>query len=387
MFKTIKDLEVDGKTILLRVDFNVPFDAVGRVLDDFRLQAAWPTVQYLLARRCKIVLLSHFSEDAGFGQGAPLNPEKMALLVGRLFGQPLRLAPEISGPAVGAAVAGLKEGEMILLPNLRDDPGEKQNDQTFAHKLAKLGDVFINDAFSVCHRAHASVATLPTLLPSAAGLLVQKEVAALQQVGQKIASATLVLGGAKISTKISLIGKFLNEAQNVLVGGALANNLLEFEGVAVGQSLVEKNLTPGLVEKIDIQSPKLHLPVDALVADDTAGKNIQTKTIANIETAQLILDIGPETTTLFTDIIKKAAVVVWNGPLGFFENESFFGGTRQVAQAVARAPFSVIGGGETILCARQAAGLGKFTHVSTGGGAMMDFLAGEKLPGLAVLGL
>ena len=386
MLKTPEQLEVAEKTVLLRVDFNVPFDEEGKILEDYRILAVKPTIEYLLKQGSRIVLLSHLSAPnklrAGFKEPTLA---QVALRASELFGVKVDFLPEIFSAKTEKYIREMKGGQLVLLENLRSEPGEEKNDEAFAAKLAGLGDVYINDAFGVCHRSHASLVSLPKLLPSAAGFLVAREIAVLEEVLKEISVATLIVGGAKISTKIKFIGKFLKEAANVLVGGALANNLLQREGLAVGRSLVEKDLTETDFEEIDLTSAKLHLPLDVLVARETENGLPEKRGAGNIKDDELIFDIGPETLELFCRIIQASPLVVWNGPMGFFEKEEFFAGTAKIAQCLAGVKKSVIGGGETVLAAQKAGTLGAYWHISTGGGSMMDFLSGEELPALKAL--
>ncbi len=385
--RKLQDLEVAQKTVLTRVDFNVAWDEQGNITETYRIKAAWPTIDYLVGQGAKVVLLSHLSGKNGFGQGGPRSLETIAKKASEIFGREIKFCPQVKGAEAKKCVEEAGWGEIIMLENLRTESGEEKGDRGFAEQLAELGDVYVNDAFGTCHRAHASMVLLPQLLPSAAGLLIQKEIRWLEEILEKVADLTVVLGGAKISTKIKFINKFLNEAEAVIIGGALANNLLKFKGLAVGASLVEKGLGLGDLEGLDLANPKLHLPVDAVAARDIQGNGRVVKAVGNIDGDEIILDIGPETREIFSKIIANAKGLVWNGPMGFFENDDFFAGTKTVAEAiVANKGFSVAGGGETVLCLDRLGLLGKFNYVSTGGGAMMDFLSGDSLPGLQALG-
>ena len=385
--RKLQDLDVAKKVVLTRVDFNVPFDEEGNIKETHRLKAAWPTIDYLLEREAKVVLLAHLSGKIGFKKNAPLSLETIAKKASEVFGREIKFCPRLTGEEAKKHIAETGFGEILMLENLRTEAGEEKGDRELAENLAELGDVYINDGFGVCHRSHASVVILPELLPSAAGLLIQKEVAWLEKVLAKTADLVVVLGGAKISTKMKFINKFLEEAKEVIIGGALANNLLKLKGLTVGSSLVEANLKAEDVKNIELTSSKLHLPVDVAVGNNLETENRQLKAVGKIEADEIILDIGDETAKLFSDIIAKAQGVVWNGPMGFFENEKFFTGTKKIAEAIAaNQNFSVVGGGETVLCLDRLGLLDRFSHVSTGGGAMMDFLSGDDLPGLRSLG-
>lgn len=386
MIKKLQDLEVENKKVLLRVDFNVPFSSSGEILDDTRILAVKPTLDYLIQKGCSVILLTHFSKAAGLHGETVFNLEKFAKAVGEILSHSIGSVHDVVGDLARQAARNLASGEILLLDNLRNDPGEKQNGNLFASKLASLGQVYINDAFGVCHRSHASVVSLPRLLPSGAGLLLQREMEMLQKSLQESRELTVIVGGAKISTKINFISRFLNKAQNVLVGGALANNLLKQKGLAVGQSLIEENIDQEKLKQIDLTTQKLHLPLDAVVAVNPQGKDKRETAIGQVKQDEIILDIGPETQKLFGSVIKESRVIIWNGPMGFFEKDEFFAGTRAVIKAIATSnAFSVVGGGETILCIKRSGLAGYFSHISTGGGAMMEFLLNPDLPGIMAL--
>ncbi len=382
--KFLKDIEVAQKRVLVRVDFNVSLDAAGRVVDDFRLRATLPTIQYLKARGAKIILLAHL--------GRPKDKDKFSLKpivekLSELLSQKVKLAPDCVGEEIKIMAQELKSGEILMLENLRWHPEEEKNDTFFAKQLAALGEVYINDAFGVSHRTHASVAAITQFLPSGAGLLLAKEVDNLTRVRDNPEHPLCaVIGGAKISTKIKLIQSFLNKAEDVILGGALANTMLHAKGIAIGRSFTETIDLPDL-KNLEITSSKIHLPLDAVLCENQEGTGaFRIGAVGSTGEQELILDIGPDSQKMFAGIIARAKMVVWNGPMGLFESKSFDGGTISVAQAiVASGAYSVVGGGETVAFLEKLGFIDKFSFVSTGGGAMMEFLSGEKLPGVEAL--
>ena len=382
--KFLKDIEVAQKRVLVRVDFNVSLDAAGRVVDDFRLRATLPTIQYLKARGAKIILLAHL--------GRPKDKDKFSLKpivekLSELLSQKVKLAPDCVGEEIKIMAQELKSGEILMLENLRWHPEEEKNDTFFAKQLAALGEVYINDAFGVSHRTHASVAAITQFLPSGAGLLLAKEVDNLTRVRDNPEHPLCaVIGGAKISTKIKLIQSFLNKAEDIILGGALANTMLHAKGIAIGRSFTETIDLPDL-KNLEITSSKIHLPLDAVLCENQEGTGaFRIGAVGSTGEQELILDIGPDSQKMFAGIIARAKMVVWNGPMGLFESKSFDGGTISVAQAiVASGAYSVVGGGETVAFLEKLGFIDKFSFVSTGGGAMMEFLSGEKLPGVEAL--
>ncbi|TSC53482.1 MAG: phosphoglycerate kinase [Parcubacteria group bacterium LiPW_39] len=404
--KLIRDIDVRNKRVLLRVDFNVSLDKQGRVIDDFRIRATLPTIRCLLEQKSKVILLAHlgrpleesskFNPPAGgqssppagdLPQGEKFSLRPVAERLSELLGREVRLAPDCVGEEVRSQVAKTSEGEILMLENLRWHPEEETNDAGFAKSLAELGEVYINDAFAVSHRAHASVEAITKFLSSCAGFLLEKEIVNLSRVRDNPEyPLCVIIGGAKISTKIKLIQSFLNQAQDIILGGALANTVLHAKGIAIGKSLIEEAMVPE-VKKLEITNTKLHLPVDAVLCTDREGKGIcRTGPVGKIGEQELLLDIGPDSEELFAHVIKQAKMTVWNGPIGLFEVEKFSHGTRAVAEAVAESSaFSIVGGGETVAYLEKIGLVDKFSFVSTGGGAMLEFLTGEALPGLEAL--
>lgn len=383
--KFLKDIAVAKKRVLVRVDFNVSLDSSGRVLDDFRLRAALPTIQYLKQQGSKIILMAHLGRPMEIDGKFSLKP--VAERLSELLGQEVKLAPDCVGEKTKTMAQALKEGEILLLENLRFRAEEEKNDSEFAKQLAGLGEVYVNDAFGVSHRAHASVAAITGFLPSCAGFLLAKEVENLTRARDKAEHPLcVIIGGAKISTKLKLIRSFLGKAEDVILGGALANTMLLAKGLSLGKSKVEK-IEAGELEKLEITSSKIHLPPDAMLClGKEDGDLCRVGPVGNVEPNEMILDIGPDTEELFSKIISQAKMVIWNGPMGLFEKEAFAGGTLVVALAVANSgAFSVVGGGETVAFLEEKKLVDKFSFVSTGGGAMMEFLCGDKLPGIEAL--
>jgi len=386
--KKITDGNFKEKKVLVRCDFNVPISDSEEVLDDFRIKKSIPTINYLLENGARIILMSHL-DDPG---GKVVERFRLGPIQDKLFEYldcSIMKAPDCIGAVVKKAVDAMVGGEIILLENLRFHPGEEKNDIQFAKKIASLGDYFINDAFGVCHRNHASVTLLPKYLESFSGFLLEKEISILERLLLKSKHPlTLIVGGAKISTKIKLVERFLNIADNIILGGAIANTVCMAKGFKVGKSLIEKEMVSIIQQKWNLTNIKLHLPLDVVVAKNHDIKSdVGLKGVGNVDKDEIILDIGPDTIKLFKQIIKDSSTVIWNGPLGFIEKEDFIKGTREIASFLSEiSSFRVVGGGETVSLLVKLGFEDKFDFVSTGGGAMLDFLSGERLPGLEVLG-
>ncbi|MEI7768572.1 MAG: phosphoglycerate kinase [Chloroflexales bacterium] len=394
--KTIRDVEWAGKRALVRVDFNVPQDDAGAITDDTRIRAALPTIRYLLDQGASVVLMSHLGRPKG-----KVNPKySMRPVVERLF----ELLPEasevkkteaITGEAAEAAAAALKPGQVLMLENTRFDPREEKNDPEMSAELAKLGDVFVNDAFGAAHRANASTEGVAHLLPGVAGLLLEKELAfiggALEDPARPFVT---IIGGAKISDKINVIDNLLGKVNALLIGGGMANTFLLAKGKNMGDSLIEPDsidVARKLIAKAESSGARLILPVDAIIADAfSATANTQAVSVDAVPAGWRILDIGPETAKIYAAEVKGAKTVIWNGPMGVFEMEPFAAGTFAVAQAMADASaigaITIIGGGDSVAAIEQAGLADKMSHVSTGGGASLELLEGKVLPGVAALG-
>jgi phosphoglycerate kinase len=388
--RTLDDLDVQGKRVLVRVDYNVPLDEHGRITDDTRIRATLPTIRALLDRGAAVVLMSHLGRPRG-KPNPSMSLRPVAARLSELLGRPVKMLDDCVGPAVEAAVKALAPGEVALLENLRFHGEEEANDPAFARQLAALGDVYVNDAFGAAHRAHASTEGVARLLPSAAGLLMQREVEALGRVlHQPEPPVVIILGGAKISDKIGVIRNLLGRANVILIGGGMANTFLKAQGREIGRSLVEPDKVAEARQLLDEAAARgvtLALPVDVVVAPRvSADAPRRTVPVDQVGADDLILDIGPRTVEAFRAHIAGAKTIVWNGPAGVFEVEPFAAGTRAIARAVADSgAFSLVGGGDSVAAIEQAGLADRISHVSTGGGAALEFLEGQALPGVKVL--
>ena len=388
--KTVRDIDVSGKRVLVRVDFNVPLDKEGHVTDDTRINAALPTIKYLTGAGARVILMSHLGRPKGkVDDRFKLDP--VAERLQQLIGAPVQKADDCVGDEVKHMVDDMKDGDILLLENVRFYPEEEKNDEKFARRLAELGDVFVNDAFGAAHRAHASTAGVAEFLPAVAGFLMEKELAMLGQVLSSPSRPFMaVIGGAKVSDKIAVIDNLLQQVDVLLIGGGMANTFLKAQGHELGQSLVESDkieLARELIRQARSRKVEMLLPVDMVVAP-AAAPDAQSKVVPvdSIPADTMALDIGPQTAKQYGDRLKEAATVVWNGPMGVFEMEPFAGGTMAVARALAdSSAVSVIGGGDSAAAVHKAGVTDKITHISTGGGASLEFLEGKVLPGVAAL--
>ncbi|MFY9614791.1 MAG: phosphoglycerate kinase [Candidatus Dormiibacterota bacterium] len=385
--RTIRDLDLFEKRVLLRVDFNVPFDG-DRILDDSRVRAAVPTIRALLNLGAEIRLVTHRGRPGG--KVVPeLNVAPLAVCLEEIVGVHVQVAPGVAGPPVELFLSEIAPGELVMLENVRFEPGEEANDPGFCRLLADLADAYVDDAFGAAHRAHASTEGVGHLLPSAAGLLMEKEVTVLSQVLDNPREPLVaIVGGAKISTKIGVMENLMPRVSAMLVGGAMACTVLKADGADVGDSKVEEDQLDTARRLLEAGREKVALPVDAVVADAfSADANIQVVDARRIPAGWMMLDIGPETQKGFAMIAEdEAGTIVWNGPLGVYEMEPFRAGTEAVARAVAKSPaISVIGGGDLAAALAQLGLEDSMTHVSTGGGATLEFLEGKDLPGIRVL--
>jgi phosphoglycerate kinase len=384
--KTVRDISVKGKRVLVRVDFNVPLEN-GEVADDTRIRAVLPTIRYLLDRGAAVILMSHLGRPKGLVQ-EDLRLDPVGRRLSQLLGQEVVKVDDCVGPEVERATKSLQPGQVLLLENLRFHPEEEENDQGFARQLASLADVYVNDAFGTAHRAHASTTGVTEYLPSVAGLLMERE---LQMLGDALANPTrpfvAVLGGAKVSDKIGVIRNLLSKVDLLLVGGGMANTFLKAQGLEVGKSLVDNDSLGVAREMLERAGKRLVLPVDAVVADAfAADAHAQAVSTDAVPPGWLILDIGPRTVSLFDKKLNRAGTVVWNGPMGVFEFPRFAAGTRALAESLARSQATtIVGGGDSIAALQQAGLAEKMTHVSTGGGASLEFLEGKVLPGVEAL--
>jgi phosphoglycerate kinase len=385
----ISDLDLSGKRVFMRVDFNVPLSD-GRITDDTRIEAALPSIMYVIERSGKLILASHLGRPKGKPE-PKYSLKPVATRLSELLKKPVLFAPDCVGPEVEKMVSDLSPGSVLLLENLRFHPEEEKNDAQFAKQLASLCDVYVNDAFGAAHRAHASTAGICAYLKqSAAGFLMQKEIESLTHALTKAQKPYVaIVGGAKISDKIELISNFIKIANTILIGGAMAYTFLRAKGIETGKSLVETDkidLAKDLLAKAAAKNVSIELPVDHLVAPGLQTASSQVTAVNQTPSDQMGLDIGPETVRRYSDIIKKAKTIVWNGPMGVFENLKFAQGTFAIARAVGDSKaFSIVGGGDSAAAVAQSGVESKITHISTGGGASLEFLSGEKLPGVEAL--
>ncbi len=382
---TVRDVEVRGRRVLVRVDFNVPI-AEGKVTDDTRIRAALPTLQYLLDQGAALIVMSHLGRPKKPDPSFSLRP--VAERLSELLGRPVQMAPDCVGPEVEAMAAALPPGQVLMLENLRFHPEEERNDLEFARQLARLGDLCVNDAFGAAHRAHASVEAIARFIPVVAGFLMEKEIRYLSQALTHPARPFVaLLGGAKISDKIGVIESLLARADRVLIGGGMANTFLKAQGYAVGDSLVEDEALETARRLLQQGEDRLWLPVDGVIADAFApDAQARVVPVDQVPPGWRILDIGPQTVARYTEEIRRAAFIVWNGPMGVFEFPRFAEGTFAIARAVAESgATSIVGGGDSVAAVHAAGVADRITHISTGGGASLEFLEGRTLPGIAAL--
>jgi phosphoglycerate kinase len=389
--RSVRDLAVAGKRVLVRVDFNVPLSPEGGVADDARLRASLPTIQYLLDHGAAVILLSHLGRPKG-GPDPKLTLAPVAAHLATLLGRPVQFASDCVGPVARSQAAALQPGQVLLLENLRFHPEEERNDPAFARQLAELGDLYVNDAFGAAHRAHASTEGLAHVLPSAAGLLLLREIdvlAGLLEAPKRPFGA--IIGGAKISSKIGVLEHLLPRIDLLILGGAMANTFLKAQGYTVGSSLVENDqlaVARDTLAAAEARKVRVVLPVDVVVADRfAADAEHRTVDISHVPDGWTILDVGPQSVEVIRQAVTTCATVLWNGPLGMFEFPAFSAGTLAVAHMLASAPnlVSVVGGGESVAAVEEAGVADRITHVSTGGGASLELLEGKTLPGVAAL--
>ena len=391
----IEDLKLNGLRVLTRVDFNVPLNKDLQITDNGRIEAALPTIRYIVEQGGKAILMSHLGRPGGERvESLSLKPaaEELSLLLG----QPVTFAKDCIGEEVEALIEGMQNGEVLLLENLRFHKAETKNEPEFCGALGKLGDVYVNDAFGTAHRAHASTAGVTGFVPeSAVGYLIRKE---LQFLGGAVMNParpfTAILGGAKVSDKIKVIDKLLNKVQTLIIGGGMSCTFLKAQGYKIGASLLEEDsldFAKELIQKAQEKGVELLLPVDAVIAD-SFDKSASTRSVSVEEGASdgwLILDIGPKSAEIFCDSLRKSGTVLWNGPMGVFEMEPFALGTFAIAQCLAEVTdkdvVTIIGGGDSAAAIQQFGLSERITHVSTGGGASLEFLEGKELPGVSAI--
>lgn len=384
--KTVKDIDIRGKRVLMRVDFNVPM-ADGTVTDDKRIKAALPTIQYVLDQGASLILMSHLGRPKS-ASDLTFSLRNVAETLSTLLNRPVQMASDCIGAEVEKMAKALKPGEILMLENTRFHAGEEKNDLEFARQLASLGDVYVNDAFGSAHRAHASTEGVARFLPAVSGFLMEQE---LEYLGRAVSNPVhpyiAILGGAKISDKILVVESLLSKCDKLIIGGGMANTFLAAQGLNMQDSLVEveaMELAKSIMAK---SSDKLILPIDAIIADKfDAEANTKTVPVDKIPAGWRMLDVGPKTLELYQITLKGVKLVVWNGPVGVFEMPKFSEGTFALARMLAESgAITVIGGGDSASAVKKAGVAKKMTHVSTGGGASLEFLEGKILPGVAAL--
>lgn len=389
--KTLEDLQLSGKKVLVRVDFNVPLDKDRNITDDNRIRAALPTIRYLLDQNAKVILMSHLGRPSGTGFEEAYSMAPVAKRLGELLNMEIKLAKDVIGESAKALVEDIKEGEIVLLENVRFHKEEKKNDPEFAKALASFGEVYINDAFGTAHRAHASTEGVAHHLPSAAGYLLQKE---LEILGKALDNPdrpfVAILGGAKVSDKIGVIKNLIQKVDTLIIGGGMAYTFFKAKGYEVGKSLLEEDkveLASELIKEAEEKGVKLFLPVDTVVAKEFKA-DAEHKVVPSdqIPSGWMGMDIGPESRKQFGEAIVNARLVVWNGPMGVFEMPAFAKGTEAIADYMSQCNgTTIIGGGDSAAAVKQLGYADKMTHISTGGGASLEFLEGKVLPGVAAL--
>ncbi|CAM3902213.1 phosphoglycerate kinase [Mesobacillus zeae] len=388
--KTVKDVDVQGKRVFCRVDFNVPMKD-GQVTDETRIRAALPTINYLSGQGAKVILASHL----GRPKGKVVEEMRLTAVAERLtslIGKDVKKTDEAYGDAVKNEIASMNNGDILLLENVRFYPGEEKNDPELAKEFAALADIYVNDAFGAAHRAHASTEGIAKHIPAVSGFLMEKE---LEVLGKALSNPerpfTAIIGGAKVKDKIGVIENLLEKVDNLIIGGGLAYTFIKAQGHEIGKSLLEKDkidLAKSFMEKAKEKGVNFYMPVDAIIADDfSENANSRTVSIEEIPSDWEALDIGPKTAELYRDVIMKSKLVIWNGPMGVFEIDKFAEGTKAVAKALADSTdtYSVIGGGDSAAAVEKFNLADKMSHISTGGGASLEFMEGKALPGVVAL--
>jgi phosphoglycerate kinase len=386
----LKDGELKGKRVLVRVDFNVPMDKQQNITDDMRIRSALPTIRYLIDRGSKVILVSHLGRPNGVTEGLRMNP--IAERLEELLCRKVDKLDDCIGEAVAAAISKMVGGEVVMLENVRFHPEEEENDAAFSKQLAALADVYVNDAFGTAHRAHASTEGVARILPGVCGLLIRKE---LEVMGKSLDDPqrpfVAIIGGAKVSSKIMVIRNLAQKVDTLLIGGGMIFTFLKAQGLEVGKSLVEEKFIEkarGIWAELKAMAHlKLVVPVDAVIATELAdGAQSKVVPIDKIPADMIGVDIGPGTVALFKEAIRSAGTIIWNGPVGVFEIEAFARGTNEIARALASCKaVTIIGGGDSASAVEKAGVADQITHISTGGGASLEYLEGKELPGIAIL--
>lgn len=384
--KTVRDIDIEGKRVLMRVDFNVPLGSDGSILDDRRIRAALPTIEFILEKGAKLILVSHLGRPKGVDPAFKM--DNVAHRLSELLGKPVRKLDACVGPEVEKAVAEMQPGDVIMLENVRFYEGETKNDPEFARQLAQLADVYVNDAFGTAHRAHASTEGVAKYLPAVAGFLMEKELNFLGKVlSEPEKPFVVIMGGAKVSDKIGVIENLVDKADVLLIGGGMLFTFLKAKGLEIGKSLLDEehlSYAQGLLEKA---GDKIVLAEDVVVADKVApDASFRVVSIEEIPADWIGVDIGPRTVETFSNYIKDAGMIFWNGPMGIYEIAPFSEGTKGIAKALAESKgLSIVGGGDIAAALEELGFADKISHISTGGGASLEFLEGRTLPGVAVL--
>lgn len=388
--KSVKDVNVKGQRVFCRVDFNVPMKD-GQVTDDTRIRAALPTIQYLMDQGAKVILASHLGRPKG-QVVEEMRLTSVAKRLSELLGKEVKKTDEAYGETVKSEINALSEGDVLLLENVRFYPGEEKNDPELAKEFAALADLYVNDAFGTAHRAHASTEGIAHFIPAVSGFLMQKE---LDVLGKAISNPerpfTAIIGGAKVKDKIGVIDNLLDKVDNLIIGGGLAYTFIKAQGHEIGKSLLEEDkldLALSFIKKAEEKGVNFYMPIDAVVAEEfAADANSKVVPIEEIPSDWLALDLGPKTAAIYSDVIKSSKLVIWNGPMGVFEMDKFAGGTKAVAEALAQSKdtYSVIGGGDSAAAVEKFDLAEKMSHISTGGGASLEFMEGKALPGIVAL--
>ena len=384
MIKSIKDVDLLGKRILMRVDFNMEFNQDGKILDTFRIDSLEATFDYILGQGGRLILISHLGDPQEVKEEFSL--KKLGYYFKDHFKKyNFKFLGDVEDHNILVAIDKLRDGEIGFLENLRFHPEEKLNDDNFSKKLASLGDLYVNEAFSVSHRPHASIVGITKYLPSYAGLLFDQEVKTLKEsLLYQRRPLAVILGGSKISSKFHFIKYFLGVADQVILGGGLANAFLRARGLNIGDSVINGHDLE--IDQSLLYNPRLYLPVDVLVVKNDQSDEVSCRLIEQVENGDIIYDIGPKTVELFSEIIEESGQIIWNGPMGLLEDSRFTQGTLGVAQAIAESlPYSIIGGGETAMALHKFGLSDKINYISTGGGATLEFLSGQELPGIKAL--
>ena len=388
--KSIKDVDIKGKKVIMRVDFNVPLDKNLAITDDNRIRAALPSIEYILARDAKLILMSHLGRPKG-EKRKEFSLAPAAVRLSELIGKPVKMLDDCIGDSVKEAVSAMSSGDLILLENLRFHKQETENDASFAKELASLGDIFVNDAFGTCHRAHASTEGVTHYLESVSGFLVEKEIEYFQKVVTSPDKPfAFILGGAKVADKIPVIENMMEKCDLIFIGGAMAYTFLKVNGIDVGSSRMEEEMidtVKAIKDKASSKGVEIVLPIDHVITDDFEKcENVKITDGESIESGWMGVDIGPKSIELFKDKLKQVKTIVWNGPVGVFENDKFAAGTKALCDAIAESDATtVIGGGDTAAAVLKFNVADKMSHISTGGGASLEFLEGKVLPGVAAL--